>query len=79
MAWDLDASNPEQAPSAALELDLPGGTRLVAAPGVPAYGDAATIIVEDTEGTAVCRLDRDQLALLRDWATARLDAIEDGC
>lgn len=75
MPWDLDASDPGQGSSEALDLNLPGSTRLVAAPGVTRLGDAATIICEDAEGTTVCRLDRDQLALLRDWATLRLAAL----
>jgi hypothetical protein len=49
--------------------------RLVCAPGHPRLPDAAVLVCEDDEGRAVARLDRDQLALLRDWATLRLAAL----
>jgi hypothetical protein len=62
--------------SGGLELDLPARTRLVAAPGPPAtLTYPAVFIVEDHDCTTVCLLNRDQLALLRDWCTLRLAAL----
>lgn len=66
---------PELAPSEALELNLSERVRLVCAPGHPRLPDAAVLVCEDDEGRTVARLDRDQLALLRDWAALRLAAL----